>query len=328
MVIEAMLKSGAPKSRVGLLRNDLGASESRRYCSSCERSDIERYGVALWHREHSFPWLMVCPEHHEWLCELFSQGQFGDRQLTLPGCGVNVQSSKNIDSETRLYYIAKQIKFLMERPKSIFISSTVYRRLLNEVGLTTRNGRVRQKRLVKLVIDWLTPLKDHLGFDRLFEGLNVERNWVAELVAGSEGFHHPVKHIILWGALRVDAYEVLNTASTFGEQLELPLGSKHPVTLTKDLIAEMVAVTGSLRKAAKIIGVDTTTLIVAADTYGIPVKRRPKKITAEQRNHIAEESKYISTSVIADKYNVSIATVNRIRRGARAKEQQILSSAC
>ena len=325
MVIDAMLKAGAPKSRVGLLRNDMGAGDSLRYCPSCEQTDIERYGVALWHREHSFPWLMVCADHNERLREHDTYGAFGDRKLELPGRGVFVQSLENSDAEAKIHYLANQVKILLERRSSTFISTPVYRRLLKEAGYITQNGCVRQKHLQELVADWLEPVKKLPGFERIYEGLKVDRNWISELVAGSERFHHPVKHMVLWGGLGWDAADVLNTASTFGEQLQLPLSSVQPVVLSKDLVDEIVSIAGSLRKAAKIIGVDVSTLIVAVESFGQPIKRRPKKITTDKRIEIASESRSIPARVLAKRYDISVTTVNRIRRALTTKAQEELS---
>jgi len=323
LLIEAMLYSGAPKSRVGLLRNDLGASDRRRYCSSCERLDIERYGVALWHREHSIPGVSICPDHGEPLIEIASQGAFGERQLGLPGFSVLERSHEDFEIKEKLYYLARQIKVLMERRKPVLISTDVYRRLLKEAGFVTRNGHVRQRHVMTLVADWLSPLKNVSEFERIISGLDIERNWVAEIVAGDQRFHHPLKHMVLWGALNLDAVQVLNTASAYGEQLELPLSGKKPVVLSRDLVEEMLTAAGSFNQAAKIIGVDVSTLIVAAESYGVPVKRRPKKVTAELRHRIAKEPAEVAASVLAARYKVSITTVNRIRRANQPKDNQI-----
>jgi len=323
LVIEAMLYSGAPKSRVGLLRNDFGANDRRRYCSSCERTDIERYGVALWHREHSIPGVSVCPEHGEALIEVSIQGRFGDRQLGLPGFNVLDQSHEDMEVREKLYYLARQMKVLMERRKPVLISVSAYRRLLKEAGFLTKNAHVRQRQLIKLVSNWLSPLKKVAEFERIISGLDIERNWVAEIVAGDQRFHHPLKHMVLWGALNLDAIQVLNTASAYGEQLELPLSGENPVVLSRDLIKEMLAAAGSYHQAAKIIGVDVSTLIVAAESHGVPVKRRPKKIMAEMRNQIAQQPRNVAASILAARYKISITTVNRIRRANQPKSNQI-----
>jgi len=323
LLLDAMLRAGSPKARVGLLRNDMSARDQRRYCPSCVRSDIERYGVALWHREHTLPGLLYCSEHGDQLFVASNKHQFGDRYLSLPGHGARENVSETQELKDKLHYLAKQTKYLMERSSSSLISPQVYRRLLNDAGFITRNGRVRQKTIVTSVKDWLRPLKNLQGYERLFVGLNIERNWVVELVAGDERFHHPIKHIVLWGALGWDAQEVINSASTFGEQLKLDFGADRPINLSRDLVEELISVTGSIRKAANVLGVDITTLIVAADSFGIPVKRRPKKITTKLRVALAAEPGTIPAKELASRYKVSIATIYRIRRAVRSKGQQI-----
>ena len=97
-----------------------------------------------------------------------------------------------------------------------------------------------------------------------------------------------------------------------------------PVVLSKDLVQEMLAVTGLYRQAAKIIGVDVSTLIVVAESYGVPVKRRSKIITAKLRAEITAEPRNIAASVLADRYHISVTSINRIRRGVRKKEESNL----
>jgi len=105
--------------------------------------------------------------------------------------------------------------------------------------------------------------------------------------------------------------------------LKLDFGADRPINLSRDLVEELISVTGSIRKAAHVLGVDITTLIVAADSFGIPVKRRPKKITTKLRVALAAEPGTIPAKELASRYKVSIATIYRIRRAVRSKGQQI-----
>lgn len=317
LVLDAMLFSGAAKSRLGLLRNQFGAAESNRYCKSCLREDVERHGVAIWHREHAFPWVMTCYRHGSYLYELEDSGRFGDRKLSLPSGGNIVSYSLKNELQERFNYISEQISTLINYPVPTLISVPVYRRILKEMGFITRNGRIRQRDILDLIKTWMEPLKNHKEFSKLFEGLSVERNWLAELVAGKDGFHHPMKHIMLWGGLSIDAIEVLNTASAFGEQLEMNFEKNKSIELSKDLVEEVVSITGSYRKAAEVIGVDITTLLVAVDSFGLQIKRRSKTITPGLRKKIIDASKTMPTAEVAKKYDISITSVNRIRRGSK-----------
>lgn len=317
----AMFYEGSPKARLGLLRNDMGARDWRRYCSKCKEMDIERYGVATWHREHSLSGVMLCPVHGIPLTEHDTTGKYGERDLILPEFGVELLVPNNEKTKERLTFIAREIKTMMERPAINLISGAVYRRLLQERGMLTKKDSVRQRNLEKLISEWLHPLKDVIGFNKLISGLKIERSWVAELVDNKDGFHHPIKHIVLWGALGVDFHEVINTASAPGTQMELTLSTKGRIELTKDLVEEVLATTKSFRQAAKTLGVDITTLQLAAESQGIKVPRRPKKISAEIRTAITKESITIPSRVIAKKYNVSIGTVNRIRRVSKVDLQ-------
>lgn len=321
LVKKAMLNEGSPKARLGLLRNDMGARDWRRYCIKCKETDIERNGVAIWHREHSLSGVMICPVHDMYLYENATFNKFGERELILPDLGVELALPGNQAAIDKLTFIAVQIKTMMECSARYLISGSVYRRLLQEKGLLTKQDRVRQRNLEKLVLQWLNPLKDVSGIDRLIRGLKVERSWVAELVEDKDGFHHPVKHIALWGALGVDFYDVINTASAPGIQMEFMFSAKKQVELTQELIMEVLSMTKSFRQAAYRLGVDLTVLQVAAESQGIDVPRRPKKISAEIRALIAKECASIPSSKLAEQYNVSIGTVYRIRSVSRKRSQ-------
>jgi len=317
----AMFYTGSPKARLGLLRNDMGARDWRRFCTKCKEMDIERYGVATWHREHSLSGVMVCPIHGLPLIEHCTAGKYGERDLILPILGEEIFVPRSDDAREKLIFIASEIKTMMERPAKNMISGSVYRRLLQERDLLTKKDRIRQRSLEKMVTSWLSPLKNIIGFDKLISNLKVERSWVAELVDGSDGFHHPVKHIVLWGALGVDFNEVTNTASGPGIQLELDLRNNKHIDLTRDFIEELLAATKSYRQAAKTLGVDISVLQIAAESQSMHVPRRPKKISLEIRNLIANEFISIPSSILAKQYNVSVGTVNRIRRVARKNSQ-------
>ncbi len=320
----AMINEGSPKARLGLLRNDMGARDWRRYCKKCKETDIERHGVATWHREHSLSGVMVCPIHGVQLFENETTKKYGERELILPDSGVKLVLPANEGAIEKLAFIAGQIKTMMERSDKHLISGSVYRCILQEKGLLTKQYRVRQRNLEKMVTLWLSPLKDVFGFDRLIRGLKVERSWVAELVEDRDGFHHPVKHIVLWGALGVDFYDVINTASAPGVQMEFMFGTKKQVELTQDLIKEVLATTKSFRQAAKTLGVDISVLQVAAESQGIEVPRRPKKISSEVRALISNEARTIPSRVLAARYGVSVGTVNRIRRANPTESNQVV----
>lgn len=317
LLVNAMLGNGAPKARLGLLRSNVSAREYRRYCPECERADISRHGVAIWRRAHSLPGVIVCADHNTTLLELKAAGKFGDRQLGLPKIEGGIGPPLSPDVHRALEFLASQVNFALEHQATTLIGGPTYHRLLNEAGLTTKNGRIQQRKVVELVREWLKPLRALPVFERLLAGTLAERSWVAELTDCDDGFHHPLKHMVLWGALSLDFECVRNTAAACGEQLNIELGVSRTCGLTRDLLLEVLQETGSCRKAAKCLGVDVATVITVMDMHGLPVKRRAKTISPARRNAIASEPDSTAATLVAKQHGVSVTTVNRIRRAKR-----------
>ena len=313
-LLGAMIYHGSPKARVGLLRSDLGASDTRRYCSECVAWDLSVYGVALWHREHTLPGAKLCAEHGIKLIEVPVSAKFGDRELILPE-GVMPAHNLNVDPTiTALLFVSRQIKTLLERAPVAVIDGKVYREILREEGLITKKGHVRQRSLEKAIIEWLKPVKEIPEFRRLISTINGDRSWPADLVDVHKGFHHPVKHIVLWGSLALDAESIFNSSAAIGKQLLLPLTFRKPIRPKVETLQEILRKTGSYRKAAKLLDVDINTLLVWAEAYGLPIKHRTKSITPDKRDAIRRDLLNYPVDAVAKLHGVSLATVYRIRR--------------
>ncbi|MCG8045963.1 MAG: TnsD family transposase [Candidatus Thiodiazotropha endolucinida] len=313
-LLEAMIHHGSPKARVGLLRSDLGASDTRRYCPECLAWDLSAHGVALWHREHTLPGTELCPEHGIKLIEVPVTAKFGERELILPEGVTPAQNFNSAPVVDALFFISQQIKILLERTPVGVIDGKVYREILREEGLITKKGSVRQRSLVKAITAWLKPLHGISEFRHLTSTINGDRSWPADLVDVHKGFHHPIKHIVLWGALALDAQSILNSSAAIGEQLLLPLAFEKPIRPSADYLQEFLDQSGSYRRAAKSLGVDVNTLLVWAEAEGLPIKHRTKSITPEKRGAIKRDLLMHPVSVVAQLHRVSVATVYRIRR--------------
>ncbi len=317
-IMQAMEYDGFPKSRLGLLRADVQAKETLRYCHDCYENDIRSHGVAYWHREHSLPGVTVCHHHDSYLSEVEVSGTYGDRLLLLPGNGGINLEIENKEAKSRLKFISDQLYVLLRNSPSVLFCPSVYRQIVGELGLETKQAHVRQRNLTKLVKDWLYPMHKINIYQKMIQALKVDRNWVAQLVSGRSGFHHPLKHIALWGALGIDERDVRNTSQPFGQQLEFDFNMAQASNISKEKLSETLAKYRTLTLASHHLNVCITTLSVLADIYGLEYRRRPKKITKETKKEI-----YIGykagkkTTELAAKSGLSIGSVNRIIRVLR-----------
>ncbi len=314
LVLDAMFYDGSPKARLGLLRNDVGASESRVFCVDCVRSDTENFGVSYWHREHNVPGVGVCPHHARPLCEKHGERPYGGRELYLPERTCATPPKHNGLVEERLRFIAFNIYALLNTKSSREINAATYLKLLKELGLATSSNRIRLRELTRIIKDWLEPLSEFTAFSRLYKNLDLQRTWPSCLMETNSGFHHPLKHLVLWGSLGLELSDVLIAAQEVGEQLELPFGRDVKALLSRDLIHELYKSSGSYSKIAEQLNVDVSTLLAVAEAEGCLTKRKPKKISEETKIAIRGEPGNSSASQLARKYDVSLSSIYRIRR--------------
>jgi len=318
---DAMKLTGSPKSRLGVLASRVGAHERLKYCPYCIVEDLEHFGVAYWHMEHTIPGVFICSRHNYKLTEIVSKSAYEERQLFLPpGKVIFKRQDDECDITKKLFYIATQMKTLLESVPRAPVTVKVYKRLLKERNLITVKGHVRQKEVVTKVYKWLSPLKKVNLFSRMYSDLKIEHNWVSELVGGKQGFHHPLKHLVVWGAIETDAIDIFNTANALGEQLELDLRGHDYPAFTKNMLESVLDKVGTLRGAASYLDTTVTTVAAYADAYGLKYRRRPKCITDEIRNSVCDGYlKGKKSTELAALHSISIGSVNRIIRKFRIK---------
>ena len=223
------------------------------------------------------------------------------------------------DQIERLHFLSSQITAVLVDTIGIKVKHEYYADSLSAVGLITKNGRLRGRWLSARIRKWLKPIADIQPFGDLVEALKVERNWSTVAVACEGGFTHPLKHIIIWGAIGCTWHDLVNAASTPGHQLELDLVRVRSSSLSEGFLSDVFQRTSSLSAAAAELGCDVTTAGVHADRLGFVYKRRPKKVTDEVRTSVLAAIRLgLRTRDVASRFSLSVTTVNRIRRSSTA----------
>lgn len=313
-ILDGMKNIGSIKSRMGVLKSHCGAADQLAYCSRCREQDIFHDGFAYWRREHMLCGIYCCYIHQVPLNIVDSIGQkYGTRFLILPDGG---QSHFFTESqETKLLFIADQVARLANTDLPYKVNPYSYLPLLRTAGLVTTANHIRIRNLEKSVQGWISPLKELFPFNQLYDALSVERSWVANLVAGREGMHHPLKHIILWGALESDLRSLEHSMDVSLSQLPLRLTIKSKDQLIKEHVLEALERFRTASNAAKHLNCSTTTLLVSMRKFGIPFKGKPKILTnaviSEALNLLSSGK---STAEVAASSKLSVSTVNRLKR--------------
>lgn len=182
-----------------------------RYCKLCAAEQIDKYGRSTWLRSHQLPGVTVCFEHGETLWESnFSQEKFAklSADVKFPDIDsdffeVDEKQSFSIDpdylSPERLWaQISRDCLFsngLLADKEKVF---EVYKNGLLKSNLI-RDGKVDFKGVQCL-------FKDRYGdlFSKKIQttvGSVVYWEWLPRLLNGVNYFRHPVRHLMLIGAV-------------------------------------------------------------------------------------------------------------------------------
>jgi len=319
LILKAMKESGATKSRLGLLRNHIGAAEPLRYCESCYRGEITENGFPYWHREHLLPSVFVCPYHEEPLKEVdLSRINYHERAPLLPGNGYSVIQQVSEVAFKKLVIVSQQTLAMLNSKLDGRIDQGTYRKLLRFHNFVTGDGHIRQKELYALVDTWLSDLTQLTIFNHLRDSLKVERSWLSTMVADKREFHHPIKHLIVLGALGLTYNDAIYTAMEEAKQLELVYEFKGVKKLTREDIVKSISSEGSLTRAAKKLGCCLTTLIVEMEKNGISYNRKTQYITEQLKRRLLTKAKGgMKTSDLASYFKISVSSVNRILRSGK-----------
>lgn len=320
-----MLFGGAPKSRLGLLRSHVGAGDKRRFCVDCAKDDVFAHGHPYWRRGLNLPGFLVCPIHRTSLVEMAdSEGMPQGRALELPQLNLD-RPTLDPESTSLLSRIGSCYYGLIKHRHRCYFDAPFYKQLYAELGLLTDAGSVRQRKVYSAAREVLAKLRHYGPFDRLRSASDIERSWIASLADCDEGFHHPLKHIIVWLSFELTLQDVFNIAHHAHHQMDLAL--ELPDDRVSDAeIAGIFADSRSISHAAERLGWSTNTAVAWAERNSVPFVRRPKKVTDELRVQIVDFCRANSTAVAAKQFNLSVSTINRIRRAERLNSGTLPSS--
>ncbi|MFO1369074.1 MAG: TnsD family Tn7-like transposition protein [Marinagarivorans sp.] len=316
-IVNSMLGSGSVKSLLGLLRNHVGAFESLRYCKECLIDEIQSVGFAYWHREHLFPWVYFCPKHLIVLSVVdFKSEVYGDRALILPSGGEVIKLTEHSSNVDKLRNISRDTYYLLnvKNIDSIAINKDAYKILLHSCGICSGSGRINQNRLKTSVACWLKDLQSIPIFNRLYNSLNVGRSWAETIPADDYSFHHPLKHLIVLHSLGLTVDDLIASTSQ-QRQIDFNFSAKKKKMPDDASVKNAIESSGSIRGAAKLLNIDVTTLCCYANRLEIPYKHRTQYITRDIIDALLSDVKNgASSKFLSNKYCISIASVNRIKR--------------
>lgn len=318
------------KITLGLLASRLGAENVLRFCPACAESDRGVIGVATWYRVHQLPGVLVCPYHRVPLvADRCLVQRLKRQQLFLPGTAAKWDRDSstftiNERAYEKLLLIARlsaQLLLYRQTPVEATTWRNQYLIYFAEKGLATANFRIRHRQLRSEFLDFWSDLEHVAPFSRLLERCVKDDSWLANLYRRPRSSHHPLLHILLIGFLAesVDSFRSVRSKPLATTSYISPC---MPVA-TENKIASLVAKGLSLRQVAKEIGLSINSVLVKAESMGVIVKRRPKKLGTYVRSQVRFSlASGEAISSIAHATNLSASTINRILGADRELQVQ------
>lgn len=202
---------GSLRYSMGMLLDHFRACHPLRACEVCMKEDIDRFGVAYWHRIHQIPGVWCCPDHHCALMLSSETGTFtGHYDWCLPwmncltGCASAPScpvESEQLDSINQFAYAALRLTALAPR---VFLDrellARVYSDRLVSVGLREVGGKLRLSDCVGSVLKSSAPLRAKADLSALPATEDRARAYVSKLCWRPIVRMHPLLHLftIVW----------------------------------------------------------------------------------------------------------------------------------
>jgi hypothetical protein len=190
------------KAKIGMIAGSIGKNENLIYCPICAENDINIYGEAYFHRLHQVEGVMVCPEHKCFLKKYNIKQNDVSRIRFIKFCPDNndLQDINYIEDYKmlKLIDVANGVKYLLENCLVNYNMSKVhdkYIKLLNNKGLITPSGRIRQKKLYEEFVSFypkelLMQLNSCINFSN-------EYNWLKVALRSPKRVTHPLRNILI-----------------------------------------------------------------------------------------------------------------------------------
>lgn len=313
------------KLALGVISSRLGGTSALRYCDACVEADLARLGVPTWHRIHQLPGVLICPTHALALHETDHLAQQIHRHtLFLPDERLVAfkRPAHNLAKadKARLFRLAALSAELLDLPAEIATHRPSlrahYLARLTQYDLVTSRQRVRITELQRHVTDYWAPISGIEPFASLFASISCEHNWLAGLVRKRRGTRHPLKHLLLIGAIASSVEECLYQdvpAKTSPATVSSRPTARDDSSLVSQAIHLMKDEGHSARHVARELGIDVHTALTIAHRNGIGVARRSKRIFASQREEVRQLlGAGHALTEIAHKLSISMSAICRI----------------
>lgn len=298
--------TGSLQSHLGMVANRITPGKYLRFCPTCALKDNEKHGLAYWHKIHQLVGITVCPIHN---CHL-KEWKRSSVKLFLPWLGV--VEDEGLSEECSFSRLISDE--FMDTSTDITLAKIYsrYNHQINELGLQTACGQIRQKLFRSFLTDKLNTLSP-LSQAFQYLALQTQKGQYPEcLFYQSDSSHHPIKHFFLIYALFDNWSSFIDCDLT--ETSHTSLGPPRTETsMNWDKALDRVQRGESLRTVSSQYSTTVSTLKIKAQQVGIEVNSRPSKIFKSDERIIWRKL-FIGTKTqaIAEGFGVSVGAIEKV----------------
>ncbi|MCC8402057.1 TnsD family transposase [Paraburkholderia sp. MMS20-SJTN17] len=321
--LKSMLHRAAAdvKLTLGLVSSGVGAGNVARFCPECANEDSRTLGIATWHRVHQLPGVLVCPIHaipllvvDTGILEKSRHALFLPEE-TIASCTMPAAQWSDGAIDSLLTVARLSSEFLNTEPNASTpwqLLRTRYIDHLERVDLISSGRRVRVAEFGNKVRSRWQDVSEIEPFSDLLSQGDRCPVWLSKLVRKQRKPSHPIKHLMLIGAL-CPSFRTFQTAYHVRKSVPIATTVSDRPQIADRVIALMRGDAMTATRVSKSLGVDLHTVVTIAHRHGLKVDRRPSKIFSETRAQIVQRLK-VGDPVhsIAENHGVSIATIYRI----------------
>ncbi|WP_026970854.1 TnsD family Tn7-like transposition protein [Aliagarivorans marinus] len=278
-------------SRLSIVASRVTEPSVIRYCPRCAASDLHQYGVAFWHTEHQLPGVIACATHR---VMLVSVPRSRSRLVLPPQLERAVQLSLAPMVAVQLAQLSRELLDASWSPLGNERLIYAYSVRLAEMGFASANLNVRQQAWRSELEAYWNPLLSEPSLDSVFS-LGKRQQFPACMVRGVAANHHPLKHLLMVGALFESVSDFMRFTET-AEATHQKVLERHARRIDRDKLRRKLEVEQqtlsklkagqSLRRVAKTLGGSVSTFKRIALRGGIEIKRRTQKLFEEERRVI------------------------------------------
>jgi Tn7-like transposition protein D/TniQ len=317
------------KLRVGVLTSRFRAHHPLKACDACLRSDLRRHGWRRWHLDHQYPGVWCCPRHPDHLLRVANVKVNGVErfQWHLPHERLVRPPSPRFSPRTH-DKVASLAAFIVRVVEGDALPQGALRRAslaaFAERGWLTEEGHLRLRVAAREFLDYAVDLQQVDELRALPQDENQAARQLGQLLRRPRGGTHPLRYLMmahwLYGdALQLNASKigVADGAADARSTIDLPLqsiaGSSKSTDSKRESALRLLNDGQSCRQVARLVGVDTKTVLGWAELAGFDVKRRPKNLSPSRRQSLVVDLRHGSAKEDAARAaGVSVSTVNAV----------------